>query len=374
MTDIIKNFEKFFFDFIGLVIPGALLIIGGWSLVATDLNKLPAYDLLSNDVYWVFFFMLSYILGHAVTSLFHMKWFSILLNFLDKVSPKKFVIPATIKSREKIEQEILTHNSFIQFRQVYNSRDSKEVDNLANDLHYWRNIAITNIPDHERKIHKFMFISMLNFGIASDLLIFLFCYILFFIIAKLVPTFHHNTWSLISIVSMGLLVIPFLERGASFYNRSMSLPFSIARDILKEKKTVIENRVIETLSRKVYLAGGFHSGWQDKVITGIPGFMYLDPRIHNFGSPKQYTEWDLNAIKQADIVFAYFEETNPAGYALALELGFAKALNIPIIFIDEKSKKDVSLSRKLGMLQASASVVFDDFEEGYNHLLQLSRI
>ena len=126
--------------------------------------------------------------------------------------------------------------------------------------------------------------------------------------------------------------------------------------------------------RKVYLAGEFSSGWQDTIITGIKDFIYFDPRTHNYDDPEKYTDWDLTAIKNADLVFAFFEETNPSGYGLSLEVGFAKALNIPIILVDEKSKNDADFEKRLGMLNSSSSVVFDNFKDGYNHLLKISQM
>jgi nucleoside 2-deoxyribosyltransferase len=141
---------------------------------------------------------------------------------------------------------------------------------------------------------------------------------------------------------------------------------------LEEEKKKI--RTAAQNIRKVYLAGGFYSGWQDKIISGIEGMAFFDARTHNYDDPEKYTDWDLTAIRNADLVFAYFEETNPTGYGLMLEVGFAKALNIPVILVDEKSQKDTEFGKKIGMLHASSSVVFDNFEDGYNHLFMISRM
>ena len=74
---------------------------------------------------------------------------------------------------------------------------------------------------------------------------------------------------------------------------------------------------------RVYLAGGFQSGWQDTVMQAVPSLDYLDPRSHGLKSKTEYTAWDLEAVRRSDCVFAYLEATNPGGYALALEVGFA---------------------------------------------------
>lgn len=88
---------------------------------------------------------------------------------------------------------------------------------------------------------------------------------------------------------------------------------------------------------KVYLAGGFHSGWQDEVIKGLadhPNVEFLDPRKTGLKSEWDYTRWDLDAIEDSDIVFACMEHDNPAGYDLMVEMGFAAALRKPIVFVE----------------------------------------
>jgi len=121
----------------------------------------------------------------------------------------------------------------------------------------------------------------------------------------------------------------------------------------------------------VYLAGGFQSGWQDKVMKKTLCLEYIDPRIHGLDDEKEYTEWDLSAISKSDVVFAYLEPTNPGGYSLALELGYAKALGKYIIFIDEKSTKNVTISNYFGMVRSVANEVYVSLEEGIEGLSKL---
>lgn len=118
----------------------------------------------------------------------------------------------------------------------------------------------------------------------------------------------------------------------------------------------------------VYLAGGFHSGWQDSIIKVFPNFHFFDPRTHNLKDEKQYTLWDLTAIRQSDWVFAYLEKDNPAGFALALEIGYAKALDKFVLLVDEKSPSDERNRRYLGMVRSTSDIVFDSFEEGLKYM------
>ena len=95
------------------------------------------------------------------------------------------------------------------------------------------------------------------------------------------------------------------------------------------------------MTTRVYLAGGFRGGWQDRVIEAFnePFGEYLDvefvdPRKHGLKEEADYTEWDLRAIRECDVVFAVSEHDNPSGYGLMLEIGYAKALGKQIIFCE----------------------------------------
>jgi len=92
---------------------------------------------------------------------------------------------------------------------------------------------------------------------------------------------------------------------------------------------------LRSRKKRVYLAGGFRSGWQETVHSRLANFELLDPRSHGLSEPDVYTEWDLAAIRGSDYVLAYMEEDNPGGYELALELGYAKALGIKSLLIEE---------------------------------------
>ena len=117
----------------------------------------------------------------------------------------------------------------------------------------------------------------------------------------------------------------------------------------------------------VYLSGGLHSGWQDELTEAIAGIEFLDPRYHGLEHDEnQYTLWDLLAIRSCDIVFVYFEETNPSGIGLSAEMGYAKALGKTIIYVDPTDDK------KRGFLRAIADVHAKTLDEGMALLIALS--
>lgn len=157
------------------------------------------------------------------------------------------------------------------------------------------------------------------------------------------------------------------------------------------------------MKQKVYLAGGFHSDWQERVkdrcrvvhprtvIQGnFPGgtssgstevvvfdfFEYLDPKIKEFinGERKnltleQYTTFDLHYIRQSDIVFVYYEKTNP-GVGALIEAGYAKGLGKTVILVLEKDHETIK-DRYLDFVKGVSDIYFDNLEEGIEYLYLL---
>lgn len=126
----------------------------------------------------------------------------------------------------------------------------------------------------------------------------------------------------------------------------------------------------EALS-SVYLAGGFKSGWQDLAASVLRDFFIYDPSKHNLSAPSDYTRWDLAAIEQSDIVLAYMEPTNPGGYALALEVGYARALGKYIVLVDCIS--DPLISRHFEMVRQCSDAVYRDLESAYENIKNRQR-
>lgn len=116
----------------------------------------------------------------------------------------------------------------------------------------------------------------------------------------------------------------------------------------------------------IYLAGGFRSGWQAVVAGKLPNCEFLDPSAHKIPDPTEYTRWDLDAIRRCDLVLANMEPTNPGGYSLALEVGFAKALGKSILFVDQV--EDPSVSRYFEMVRQCSDRVFKTLDEAVGYL------
>lgn len=128
------------------------------------------------------------------------------------------------------------------------------------------------------------------------------------------------------------------------------------------------------MKTKIYLAGGMNNtDWQNQVIdsVGKEGFIYYNPREHLLTDSKEYTVWDLFYVKKCDILFAYMEAENPSGFGLTLEVGFARALDTPIILVDEKSNQDIDFAKKFRIVRESSSIIFDNLQDGISFLKNL---
>ena len=117
----------------------------------------------------------------------------------------------------------------------------------------------------------------------------------------------------------------------------------------------------------IYLAGGFHSGWQSKVKRIVPQHNYYDPMVNSDQRfAYRFTQQDIVGMKNCDMVFAYFELNNPSGLGLAVEIGWATILNKPIIFVDEH--------KKINLLLASCSKqLYTDLDVAIEYLKNLNK-
>jgi hypothetical protein len=85
----------------------------------------------------------------------------------------------------------------------------------------------------------------------------------------------------------------------------------------------------------IYLAGGMKDGWQEKATPLFKGHELLDPRSWSSSDPAVYTARDLEGIRKADCLLVHMSSSNPSGFGLSVELGYAYALGKLILFVDE---------------------------------------
>lgn len=394
--DFVEALERFFIDLIGTVLPGLAMMVGVCYVTGKPFISFSEVLLKKNSEYeWALLLGFSYILGHGVISLGNnviRKWLeniyrSALARKALTVSggapgkPKQewlfsFVMPEKELSERLAQDPIFKAFLASLFKRIpLLAAEANQVTNYRT----WRNLALSISQEHSHLVYRFTFLSLLNLGTATVLISTSLVWLALLFVRGFggpVPVINFNFWLVVMLVASPL----FLERYYSFARIAFQLPISMA--IAKLDLQTLEVSKIPTSDVKVpsvtpltsgqrlkiYLAGGFQSGWQDKVMPAVPSLDYFDPRSHGLKSKAEYTAWDLEAIRRSDCIFAYLESTNPGGYALALEVGFGKALGKFVILVDDKSAADGQAARYLEMLTETADVAFETLQEGIDFL------
>jgi nucleoside 2-deoxyribosyltransferase len=102
---------------------------------------------------------------------------------------------------------------------------------------------------------------------------------------------------------------------------------------------------------RIYLAGGFHKDYKVLIqnalvdqVKPVGRFALVDPESAGVGyGPGEYVEKDFRAIRQSDLVLAFFDEY-PYVYGVAAEIGYAVAMTTPVILVMERERVDSFLS------------------------------
>lgn len=113
---------------------------------------------------------------------------------------------------------------------------------------------------------------------------------------------------------------------------------------------------------KIFLSGGTHGDWQQKVKDEFCGIEFFDPRLVRGTTMAEIATEEVQWLNRTDILFFYFEESNPSGLGSAFEVGYCAARGIPVIFVDEK---ETSHSEWLGV---HCDIVVHSFQDGIQKL------
>ncbi len=114
----------------------------------------------------------------------------------------------------------------------------------------------------------------------------------------------------------------------------------------------------------VFLSGRLDTNWRQQLMSEIPSINYYDPAMHKLDQPSQYTIWDMHFVKSSDLVFGYMDKSNPSGYGLAVEIGYAKGLGKTVILVDEKSDVDNEFSNYFSIVRSISDMVVGSLDEG----------
>lgn len=87
---------------------------------------------------------------------------------------------------------------------------------------------------------------------------------------------------------------------------------------------------------KIYLAGGLKTNWQQPLIELLSPYFEIYNPMDLYGLDiREVARTEKSWLEDSDFVLAYLEKTNPTGFGLAFELGFALARHTPSVFVNE---------------------------------------
>ncbi len=116
---------------------------------------------------------------------------------------------------------------------------------------------------------------------------------------------------------------------------------------------------------RVYLAGGYVSGWRNRLVQELrPKIEGIDPFTHDQESIAQFVSKDLEAIRNSRVVIAYF----PGGWepiGMAAEIGYACALGIPVLLVDETPQPNGFLVGCSKRLFTSLNALIEWWNDGH---------
>lgn len=358
-SEFLQALQAFFFDFIGAVVPGTVLLVG-LIIVLSGPGDLQSVTDVTENTSWILFVVGAYVLGNIVVGIGGI---------------------LTKGAANKIRSDLLDHPSVRAFQEQAASvgqagNTAKERGNMFGTL---RNMAMSRLTEDKATTYRFMFIALFHLGTAVSVAL---CIIAFWLLIAFKAL--RNDLSLVAVDWLGSVLVSAIlllvccvlfVRWKEFYERSMRLPFPAA--LAKQSSSADEEADLPIapqsrsgLPLRVYLAGGFRSGWQDQITLDQDVLIAIDPRTHGLWEENSYSTWDLAAIRSCDILFAYAETTNPALYALSLEVGYARALGKLIILVEEHPNEE--RRRYFGMLRACADARFEAFEEAVDFLKSLA--
>lgn len=236
LSQLFEAIDRFFLDIIGTIIPGAALICGLWIIfdapdLPSSVSLLPPTNLFD----WVLFVAGSYVAGYAVVSVGE----NLVLKIIDNKMTRWAAYRLCFQPAVFEEQLLKNIEESPEYRAVVGqAREKYSLPNASGDktatVHSWRNIALSIAQDKSYLAWRFMFISLLNLGMATAALILVGLWAFSAIpVSPLEVSVNAalKPWIFILLVVISVL---FLERRYQFYSYAMRVPFSMAVVQLRE--------------------------------------------------------------------------------------------------------------------------------------------
>ncbi|WP_146009482.1 hypothetical protein [Deinococcus planocerae] len=209
----ISAVERFFLDIIGNIIPGGVLLIGIIHLFNPSILPYYALNINISSATWLCIVTIMYVLGYATSS------FSKVIIRLLKLSGNL---------RKKFDDKEIAKKIFLRSKiRALASRLEIEAEDSAG-MFRLRNYILSRVSTEDNYLtRRFRFISLLNIGLASSLLIVMLLTALCTVISIILDRTLIYPFSTIIYIGMALLIVAFIDRFIEFHIRTLELPFSV---------------------------------------------------------------------------------------------------------------------------------------------------
>ncbi|MBW4554168.1 MAG: hypothetical protein KME35_24155 [Aphanocapsa sp. GSE-SYN-MK-11-07L] len=220
-NDVFEALNKFFLDIIGNIIPGMILILGFWLILNQpytihNISIIPPKDTSS----WIFLIIASYVFGYGVLSvgeILILPFIEFFLRILKQLGFKAWKTRDQIKedAKNRIDYKLAIN----QIGKFYNFPES----GMEQEFGLWRSLALAITQENNALVYRFTFISLLNLGVATALLIIDFSRILLKAITR-----NFATMDLVWFLIVAFVSLLYLNKYYEFHRRSMEVPFGLA--------------------------------------------------------------------------------------------------------------------------------------------------
>lgn len=113
---------------------------------------------------------------------------------------------------------------------------------------------------------------------------------------------------------------------------------------------------------QVYLAGGMHQNWRERIIDEVPEHSFIDPSDCPYKTEFGGLTWKLDRLYSSHLCLVYMDKANPSGYDLNFEAGFAEGHAITIWFVCDLEPEDPRYNY-FGIIRAVATRHFKSIDE-----------
>ena len=217
--DVIESIKEFFFDIIGFLLPGLIVIL----ILNFGFNI--SFNVKSNEL---FVFVIAYPLGYVIFSLTLVKD-----NWIKKLNRKfKWL---KLLNHTTIDNEIESSDNFkLASKIILNETSEKEIK--LSKFRSFRNYAMSEVPESDGKVYTFMFRSDV-FNLIHTISVLT---VIFGLLINIISIWINllNTYRISYFYIGFFLLLTFTLRigWARFYRISMNIPFSIYISKIKGHK------------------------------------------------------------------------------------------------------------------------------------------